>query len=158
MQQLSAPDHLATRSYLTPTVSANSYQGCSSPTPGAFPLPATGGCPVARQKHVSTAVLLWSNMIYDQMISKTARRPLVLSRYGGIGNQRYGIGFSGDTESTWPTLRYQVEMTSTAANVLQAYWSHDIGGALGFQSFVCCLPSRLHLRQDTTSTARQIQM
>ena len=104
------------------------YGGCASPTQGKIPLPATGGCPVAVQKTESTAVLLWSNMIYDSMISKTGRRPLVLSRYGGIGNQRYGIGFSGDTESAWPTLRYQVEMTSTAANVLQAYWSHDIGG------------------------------
>ena len=104
------------------------YNGCASPTPGKFPLPQTSGCPVAQQQTTSTSELLWSNMVYDSMISKTGRRPLVLSRYGGIGNQRYGIGFSGDTESTWPTLRYQVEMTSTAANVLQAYWSHDIGG------------------------------
>ena len=56
------------------------------------------------------------------------RRPLVLSRYGGIGNQRYGIGFSGDTQSTWATLKLQVAMTPTAANVLFGYWSHDIGG------------------------------
>ena len=52
------------------------------------------------------------------MISKTGRRPLGLSRYGGIGNQRYGIGFSGDTESTWSTLKYEVEMTSTVTNAL----------------------------------------
>jgi alpha-glucosidase (family GH31 glycosyl hydrolase) len=73
------------------------YGGCASPTPGQFALPATNGCPTAVQKTESTAVLLWSNMIYDSMISKTGRRPLVLSRYGGVGNQRYGIGFSGDT-------------------------------------------------------------
>eukprot|EP01043_Picozoa_sp_COSAG02_P045979 COSAG02_NODE_4258_length_5577_cov_35.451625_4_plen_505_part_00 len=95
------------------------YNGCASPSPGKFPLPQTNGCPVATQQTTSTSELLWSNMVYDSMISKTGRRPLVLSRYGGIGNQRYGIGFSGDTESAWPTLRYQVEMTSTAANVLQ---------------------------------------
>jgi alpha-glucosidase (family GH31 glycosyl hydrolase) len=65
--------------------------------PGQFALPATNGCPTAVQKTESTAVLLWSNMIYDSMISKTGRRPLVLSRYGGVGNQRYGIGFFGDT-------------------------------------------------------------
>jgi alpha-glucosidase (family GH31 glycosyl hydrolase) len=104
------------------------YTGCAAPTPGTIALPASSGCPVAKKTMQKTTELLWSNMIYDSWISKTGRRPLVLSRYGGIGNQRYGIGFSGDTESTWSTLRYQVEMTSTAANVLQAYWSHDIGG------------------------------
>lgn len=95
------------------------YNGCASPTSGRTPLPSSSGCPVAKQSDTNTAALLWSNYVYDSMIAKTGRRPLVLSRYGGIGNQRYGIGFSGDTQSTWSTLRYQVEMTSTAANVLQ---------------------------------------
>jgi hypothetical protein len=44
---------------------------------------------------------------------------------------RYGIGFSGDTQSTWDTLALQVAMTPTAANVLFGYWSHDIGGEQG---------------------------
>ena len=104
------------------------YKGCAAPTPGRVPVPQTNGCPVAQQQSTADSALLWSNMVYDSMIAKTGRRPLVLSRYGGVGNQRYGIGFSGDTESAWPTLKYQIEMTSTAANVLQAYWSHDIGG------------------------------
>ena len=103
-------------------------EGCGAPTPARFPLPGNNGCPTAQPFDEYGSSLLWSNMVYDTMISKTGRRPLVLSRYGGIGNQRYAIGFSGDTESAWPTLKYQVEMTSTAANVLQAYWSHDIGG------------------------------
>jgi hypothetical protein len=103
-------------------------EGCGDPTPAKFPLPGNTGCPTAQPYTKFGSSLLWQNMVYDSMISKTGRRPLVLSRYGGIGNQRYGIGFSGDTESAWPTLKYQVEMTSTAANVLQAYWSHDIGG------------------------------
>ena len=57
-------------------------------------------------KKTASGALLWSNYLYDSMIAKTMKRPLVLSRYGGIGNQRYGIGFSGDTESAWPTLKY----------------------------------------------------
>jgi len=52
----------------------------------------------------------------------------VLSRYGGLGNHRYPIGFSGDTFQAFLTLNYLVEMTPTAANVLFGYWSHDIGG------------------------------
>jgi hypothetical protein len=103
------------------------YKGCDAPTKGQYPIPQTNGCPKAKQQSTSGSEMLWSNMIYDNMISRTGKRPMVLSRYGGIGNQRYGIGFSGDTESAWPTLKYQVEMTPTAANVLQAYWSHDIG-------------------------------
>ena len=96
-------------------------EGCVPPTPAKIALPNGGD-------GYRDNALIWSNMVYSSMIDKTGLRPLVLSRYGGIGNQRYGIGFSGDTESAWPTLKYQVEMTSTAANVLQAYWSHDIGG------------------------------
>ena len=48
--------------------------------------------------------------------------------WGGLGNHRYQIGFSGDTVSVWPSLAFQPWFTSTAANVGYAYWSHDIGG------------------------------
>jgi len=53
---------------------------------------------------------------------------LVLSRYGGLGNHRYPIGFSGDTFQAFLTLDFEVQMTPMAANVLFGYWSHDIGG------------------------------
>jgi len=55
-------------------------------------------------------------------------RPLVFSRWGGLGNHRYQIGFSGDTHSTWPSLAFQPHFTATAGNVGYGYWSHDIGG------------------------------
>ena len=55
-------------------------------------------------------------------------RGSVLSRYGGLGSQRYGTGFSGDVEMLdWENLSYQPFFTSTAANVL-FQWSHDITG------------------------------
>ena len=54
--------------------------------------------------------------------------PLILSRYAGIGSQRYPLGFSGDTEITWKTLAYLPYFTSTATNVGYTWWSHDIGG------------------------------
>jgi len=108
------------------------YNGCSPPSPGRpLPLPSASGCPAAKQSNSSTQELLWSNYVYSESRRVTGARPLVLSRYGGLGNQRYGIGFSGDTQSTWDTLALQVAMSPTASNVLFGYWSHDIGGEFG---------------------------
>jgi hypothetical protein len=59
------------------------------------------------------------------------QRPLLFHRWGGLGNHRYQIGFSGDTWSTWDALAYQPYFTATAANVGYGYWSHDIGGHVG---------------------------
>ena len=56
------------------------------------------------------------------------RRPFVFSRWGGLGNHRYPIGFSGDTIIEWSSLAFQPYFTSTAANVSYGWWSHDIGG------------------------------
>jgi len=55
-------------------------------------------------------------------------RPLIFSRWGGLGNHRYPIGFSGDTYCNWESLAFQPYFTATAGNVGYAYWSHDIGG------------------------------
>ncbi|MDY0410218.1 glycoside hydrolase family 31 protein [Paracerasibacillus soli] len=59
---------------------------------------------------------------------KQDKRPLILSRYAGIGSHRYPVGFSGDTIITWESLRFQPYFTSTATNVGYTWWSHDIGG------------------------------
>ncbi len=56
------------------------------------------------------------------------RRPIVFSRWGGLGGHRYPIGFSGDTFNDWPSLAFQPRFTATASNVCFAHWSHDIGG------------------------------
>eukprot|EP00037_Helgoeca_nana_P024720 m.264950 g.264950 ORF g.264950 m.264950 type:complete len:588 (-) comp26734_c0_seq2:1837-3600(-) len=58
-------------------------------------------------------------------------RPLVMPRYAGLGQHRHCCGFSGDAGSTWTTLQAEVDITKTAANVLFAYWSHDVGGFNG---------------------------
>lgn len=55
-------------------------------------------------------------------------RPLLFGRYGGLGNHRYQIGFSGDASISWTSLNYEPYFTTTAANVGYGYWSHDIGG------------------------------
>lgn len=58
-------------------------------------------------------------------------RPLIFSRYAGLGSHRYPIGFSGDTAATWDTLHFQPYFTATASNVGYSWWSHDIGGHMG---------------------------
>lgn len=73
--------------------------------------------------------LPWLNHLhYHDMRRRPGRRPMVFSRWGGLGNHRYPIGFSGDTYATWEALRFQPYFTATAANVLYGWWSHDIGG------------------------------
>ena len=54
-----------------------------------------------------------------------------MPRYAGLGQHRFCCGFSGDADSTWTTLRAEVIMTATAANVAFGFWSHDIGGFRG---------------------------
>ena len=56
------------------------------------------------------------------------KRPLILSRYAGMGSHRYPLGFSGDTFATWQSLQFQPYFTNTAANAGYTWWSHDIGG------------------------------
>ena len=53
---------------------------------------------------------------------------MLFHRWGGLGNHRYQIAFSGDTISVWESLAFQPWFTATAANVGYAYWSYDIGG------------------------------
>lgn len=70
--------------------------------------------------------LHWQDMA--ERAEETGKRPLIFSRWGGLGNHRYQIGFSGDTFCNWPSLAFQPYFTATAGNVGYAYWSHDIGG------------------------------
>ena len=70
----------------------------------------------------------WLNYVHFTDQEREGKRPLLFHRWGGLGNHRYQIGFSGDTVSVWPSLEFQPWFTATAANVGYAYWSHDIGG------------------------------
>ena len=70
----------------------------------------------------------WLNYVHFTDQERQGKRPLLFHRWGGLGNHRYEIGFSGDTVSVWDSLAFQPYFTATAANVGYAYWSHDIGG------------------------------
>lgn len=73
---------------------------------------------------------LWGlNHLHFQDLGRNGRkRPFVFSRWGGLGNHRYPIGFSGDTVIMWRSLAFQPHFTATSANVAYGWWSHDIGG------------------------------
>ena len=70
----------------------------------------------------------WLNYVFFTDQEREGKRGLLFHRWGGLGNHRYAIGFSGDTISVWDSLAFQPYFTATAANVGYAYWSHDIGG------------------------------
>ncbi len=71
----------------------------------------------------------WINhTFFNKMKNENDGRPMIFHRWGGLGNHRYQIGFSGDSYSTWKTLAYMPYFTATAANVGYGYWCHDLGG------------------------------
>jgi alpha-glucosidase len=88
-------------------------QGQKTSMPGLDPLPWINH-------------LHWRDM--ETNPRRRGQRPLIFSRFGGVGAGRYCVGFSGDTHSVWESLQFQPCFTATASNVLYGYWSHDIGG------------------------------
>ena len=78
---------------------------------------------------------LWALNHYHTLDSgRNGLRPLILSRYAGLGSHRYPLGFSGDSYTTWKSLEFQPYFTNSAANAGYTWWSHDIGGhMLGIQ-------------------------
>ena len=73
--------------------------------------------------------LWWLNHLHYLDHSRNReKRPVIFSRWGGYGNHRYPIGFSGDTYVTWNSLAFQPYFTSTSSNVAYSWWSHDLGG------------------------------
>lgn len=74
----------------------------------------------------------WINYaVFSDMERNRATRPMLYHRWGGLGNHRYQIGFSGDAIISWKSLDFQPYFNSTASNVLYGYWSHDLGGHMG---------------------------
>jgi alpha-glucosidase (family GH31 glycosyl hydrolase) len=72
---------------------------------------------------------LWAlNHFHTLDAARNGKRPLILSRYAGLGSHRYPLGFSGDTFATWQSLQFQPYFTNTASNAGYTWWSHDIGG------------------------------
>lgn len=83
-----------------------------------------------KKSNISGLDPLWmlNHLHYYNLGRDGRKRPFVFSRWGGLGNHRYPIGFSGDTFVRWSALAFQPRFTATAANVGYGWWSHDIGG------------------------------
>jgi alpha-glucosidase (family GH31 glycosyl hydrolase) len=61
------------------------------------------------------------------------RRPALLSRWAGWGDQAHPVHFSGDMHGGWASLAFQIRFTVAAGNALACFWSHDIGGHFGLR-------------------------
>lgn len=73
----------------------------------------------------------YMNYVHYSDMKRQGKRPLIYHRWGGLGNHRYQIGFSGDTKITWKSLNYQPYFTATASNVGFGFWGNDVGGFYG---------------------------
>jgi alpha-glucosidase (family GH31 glycosyl hydrolase) len=76
-----------------------------------------------------------NHVFFSDMERRNDKRPMIFHRYGGLGNHRYQIGFSGDSFINWQSLDFQPYFTATAANVCYGFWSHDIGGHMHGESY-----------------------
>ena len=102
--------------------------------------------------------LQWLNPCYFHHGEENGKRGISYSRWGGFGDQKHPIYFSGDTKSTWECLKFQVGFTAQSSNVGLFYWGHDTGGFYGdrdpemyvrwtqFTGFSACL--RVHSQRD----------
>lgn len=75
--------------------------------------------------------LAWLNHYYYKHTGRSGLRGQSFSRWAGWGDHRHPIHFSGDADTGWPMLAFEVPFTSTAGNIGCFFWSHDIGGHMG---------------------------
>lgn len=73
----------------------------------------------------------WLNRLYYHNARRDARRGVSFSRWGGWGDHKHPLNFSGDVHCTWPALAFEVEFTLRSGNAGCFLWSHDLGGFVG---------------------------
>ena len=71
------------------------------------------------------------NDFYFKMTDGDGKRGQSFSRWAGWGDHRNPIQFSGDADTGWKMLAFEVPFTSTSGNVGCFFWSHDTGGYRG---------------------------
>lgn len=72
--------------------------------------------------------LPWLNNLYFAYSQTLGKRGLGFSRWGGWGDQRNPIQFSGDSGGCWEMLKFEIEFTLRSGNNGCFFWAHDIGG------------------------------
>ena len=75
--------------------------------------------------------LPWLNYLYFKNSEQDNKRGLGFSRWGGWGDQKRPIHFSGDIMSSWETLKFEVSFTVNSGNTGCFFWAHDLGGFYG---------------------------
>lgn len=70
----------------------------------------------------------WLNELYYADSQKGNLRGQGFARWGGWGDHRHPIQFSGDAVGNWDLLRFEVDLTTSSGNAGCFYWAHDIGG------------------------------
>jgi hypothetical protein len=73
----------------------------------------------------------WLNYLYYRYEQRDNMRGLSFSRWGGFGDHRHPIHFSGDASTSFEMLAFEVPFTSTSSNSGLFFWTHDIGGHQG---------------------------
>ena len=75
--------------------------------------------------------LPWLNACYYEHSRKSGKRGASFSRWGGFGDHKHPMFFSGDTKATWECLAFEVAFTASSSNAGLFYWGHDTGGFFG---------------------------
>lgn len=80
--------------------------------------------------------LPWLNQLYYQhsqrrVVDGETLRGQGFSRWGGWGDHRHPIQFSGDTTSSWEMLEFEIYFTLASGNAGCFYWAHDLGAFNG---------------------------
>ncbi len=75
--------------------------------------------------------LFWLNTLLFDHTAQGGQRGASFSRWAGWGDHRHPIHFSGDADTGFPMLAFEVPFTAAAGNVGCFFWSHDIGGHMG---------------------------
>lgn len=76
----------------------------------------------------TTKHLPWLNELYYNYSKQGNLRGAGFSRWGGWGDHRHPIQFSGDAVGNWDMLRFEVKLTTASGNAGCFFWAHDIGG------------------------------
>lgn len=88
--------------------------------------------------------LPWLNFLYYRRSQDAGLRGQGFSRWGGWGDHRHPIQFSGDAHSSWPMLEFEIDFTLASGNAGCFFWAHDLGGFYG--SFGTTADSELYTR------------
>ena len=75
--------------------------------------------------------LFWLNTLLYDRTARNGQRGASFSRWAGWGDHRHPVHFSGDADTGFPMLAFEVPFTAAAGNVGCFFWSHDIGGHMG---------------------------